>query len=132
MRTEILAEAVESLQAVIVGEVPDAGADRELLENVVGQLTEYGLVAIHAFLIGQPEGSRPTRNRDVVRRDRTELVAVVDYIVLQDLVDLALHEQSAHESQREVAGRRETQFVAELGVVISADDGLRRIDEVAG
>ena len=45
---------------------------------------------------------------------------------------LALHKQAAHESQPVLLGRRNTQFIAVLGVVIAPDNRCRRIDQVAG
>ncbi len=63
---------------------------------------------------------------------RSQRVAVIDHVVLQDLVHLALHEQAADEPQPVLLGGGNAQFIAVLGVVIAPDNGLRRIDQVAG
>ena len=108
------------------------GARREVTGDVERELAEDRPIAVNALLVGEPERARPPRNGDIVGRHRSQRVAVVDHVVLQDLVHLALHEQAADEPQPVLLGGGDAQFIAVFAVVIAADNGLRWIDQITG
>ena len=119
------AEPEEAVERVVVPEEAVADGAGQLGQDVVAQLAEHRVVAVDADLIGEPQGLRPPRDRLVGRQ-------LIHQIVLQDVVLLALGEQSADEPQRVVLGRGDAQLVAELAVVIAALDVLGGIDERTG
>src|SRR5271154_2817186 len=109
-------------------------ADRsgQLLRDVVGKLAKNGLVLIDAFLISQPPGIGPAGNNLRILGRRGHVGQTGDNIVLQNFMDLALIEAATYEPPGVLLGGRYAQFIADLLVVVAADDLLVRINQIAG
>ena len=120
----IRVEAEESDQRIVEPVEPPAAGHGQLRGDVERQLAERRIIAIDALLVGQPDVA-------LGRRDGENIGKIVDNVILDDAVGLALVEQAGDEPQPFVGGRREPELVRLLGKGVVRLDVLVGINQVA-